>query len=632
MRRNELARLALVAAAAALTFRLGIGLTIELGDEGQILYPSWLTARGAVPYRDFHQLYGPSLFALNGALLHWFDASLWAVRLALVATKTVVVVLTYAAARRVAGPTLSLAVAALATAVWALPIWLFNAPYANHYATAWLLAALLLVPPLKKGGEGGFPDRSSPSHDGRAPSRIQKIPPGPPFSKGGILAGLCLGVAATFKQTTGVLLLIGLGVALLAALRSPSPTRAQPLARLICGAFLFGAAAVVVGYLGSGSPLNSVVLAAPLLGLFAVVVWDWRRLDRDGAAGTLLGLGAGAAVPLLLCALSLAALGGFGAMVRDTLTELPVAVRWFTPLRVPGGNAGWLLLAVGAALLLSGPSAAPRWRHAAAVGATAVGIALVGRALWAGYGQAQATFLVAFLPYATALAGVALVIRRRADAVALAPATGFAAASLLLLFPSADVWHALMGLPLALPLLAGLLERWSIGRHARQAAVVAAVLVLVAPFAAQSWRARDTPWPEAGSPRAPNIHIADRALIDLPALLAALNGYAPERPLFVAANQQLLYVLSGRDSPLARDEYLLYLTYLGTIDPAAAQRLLREDDAVARLSAARPIVVTYPSRDDDRLRATFPGIGRWVDEQTRPVARFGRYELREPLP
>lgn len=603
MRRAELARLALVAGAAALTFRLGIGLTVELGDEGQILYPSWLAARGALPYRDFHQLYGPSLFALNGALLHWFGASLWAVRLVLVATKTAVVVLTYAAARRVAGPTVSLAVAALATAIWGLPIWLFNAPYANHYATVFLLAALLLFPHFSKGG-------------------ITRA----------ILSGLCLGIAATFKQTTGVLLLIGLGLALLAALRGAAPTPARRLANLLCAAFLFAAAAIVLAYLSSGTVLNSAILAAPLAALFGVALWDWRRIERERAAAILFQLAAGAAVPLLLCAGVFALLGGLPALVRDTLTELPAAVRWFTPLRVPGGNASWLLLAGGAALALSMPGAAPGWRRAVAAALAALVALLVARAVATGYAQGQASFVVAFLPFAVALAGAVLLIAARAGAAALAPATGAAAASLLLLFPSADLWHALMGLPLALPLLAGLLERWSGGRRVRHAVAAAALLLLAAPFVAQAWRARATQWPEVGSPRAANIHIADRALIDLPALLAALDAYAPERPLFVAANQQLLYVLSGRDSPLARDEYLLYLTYLGTIDPAAAQRLLGEDDAVARLGAARPIVVTYPSRDDQRLRATFPAIGRWVDEQTRPVARLGRYELREPLP
>jgi hypothetical protein len=448
----------------------------------------------------------------------------------------------------------------------------------------------------------------------------------------GILSGICLGIAATFKQTTGVLLLIGLGLAVLATLRAPHPTRSSRSATLVCGAFLFVAVAIVFAYLRSGSPLNSLVLAAPLAGVFVAAVSGWRRLKRDGAAVALLGLGVGAALPLLFCVLVFAALGGLGAMVANTLTELPAAVRWFTPLRAPGGNAGWLLVAGAAALALSMPGAAAGWRRVVAFALTAVVVALVGWALRIGYGQGQASFFVAFLPFAVALAGVALIVRRHADAAALAPATGFAAASLLLLFPSADMWHALMGLPLALPLFAALLERWSGGRRVRQAVVVGAMLVLIAPFAAQLWRLRETPWPEVGSPRAPGIHIAHRALTDLPALLAALDGLPPERPLFVAANQQLLYVLAGRDSPLASDEYLLYLTYPGTIDPAAAQRLLREDDAVARLSAARPIVVTYQSRDDQRLRATFPAIGRWVDEQTRPVARFGLYELREPLP
>ncbi|MDX2168169.1 MAG: hypothetical protein SF182_13930, partial [Deltaproteobacteria bacterium] len=218
------------------------------------------------------------------------------------------------------------------------------------------------------------------------------------------------------------------------------------------------------------------------------------------------------------------------------------------------------------------------------------------------------------------------------SAAALAPATGMAAASLLLLFPAADAWHALMGLPLALPLLAGLLARWSAGQRLRSGLAVAALLLLAAPFAAQLWRTRAAAVPLADLQRAPGIRIASRTLVDLPALLTALERFPPERPLFVAANQQLVYLLAGRDSPLARDEYLLYLTYPGTIDVDAARRLLREDDAVARLAAARPIVVTFDNGDGAQLRATYPAIGRWIDEQTRPLERIGAYQLREPLP
>ncbi|MDX2171061.1 MAG: hypothetical protein SF182_28595, partial [Deltaproteobacteria bacterium] len=309
-----------------------------------------------MPYRDFHQLYGPSLFALNGALFALFGATLWPVRLGLLAAKTAAVVLTYAAARRLAGPSIALAVAALATAIWGLPIWLFNAPYASHYATAWLLAALFIFPPLEKGGEGGFPNASPPSDAPSSAGAMEKIPPCPPFSKGGyFVAGVCLGVAATFKQTTGVLLLIGLGLALFALPGERTAARRVALADAICAAFLVAAAAVVLAYLQPGPPLNGALLAAPLAGLFGLAASNWRRLDRDATAAALLALAAGAALPLLACAAVFAAAGGLGDLLRDTLTELPRAVRWFTPLRPPGSNAGWLLLAVGAALALSMP-------------------------------------------------------------------------------------------------------------------------------------------------------------------------------------------------------------------------------------------------------------------------------------
>src|SRR5690349_21270591 len=59
---------AAVAVVAALYFAGAIGTTIDWTDEGHIVYPSWRAGAGVLPYVGFHQLYGPSLFLLNGAL------------------------------------------------------------------------------------------------------------------------------------------------------------------------------------------------------------------------------------------------------------------------------------------------------------------------------------------------------------------------------------------------------------------------------------------------------------------------------------------------------------------------------------------------------------------------------------
>src|SRR5262245_48282692 len=174
-RRRTLRALELAAlfALAAGYFALGAPLTLEWTDEGQIVYPSWRVAQGAMPYRDFHHVYGPSLFYLNGALLRLFDADLAVVRASLVALRAAIAVLAYVLASRLATRPWALAAWLLTVAVFGAPWWIFNTPYANHYALACTCAGLLAY----------------------------LAAPGTPRGAG--WAGLCVGVAATFKQTNG---------------------------------------------------------------------------------------------------------------------------------------------------------------------------------------------------------------------------------------------------------------------------------------------------------------------------------------------------------------------------------------------------------------------------------------------
>src|SRR5438067_264513 len=53
--------LAALGGLAALYFHGTVMSTIELMDEGQVVYSSWRVAEGEMPYVGFHQLYGPSV-------------------------------------------------------------------------------------------------------------------------------------------------------------------------------------------------------------------------------------------------------------------------------------------------------------------------------------------------------------------------------------------------------------------------------------------------------------------------------------------------------------------------------------------------------------------------------------------
>src|SRR5207249_791576 len=91
--------LAALGGLAALYFHGTVMSTIELMDEGQVVYSSWRVAEGEMPYVGFHQLYGPSVFFVNGALLKLFGVDLRVIRLSLVALKALVAVLAYVRTR-----------------------------------------------------------------------------------------------------------------------------------------------------------------------------------------------------------------------------------------------------------------------------------------------------------------------------------------------------------------------------------------------------------------------------------------------------------------------------------------------------------------------------------------------------
>src|SRR5262249_36662074 len=93
---------ALLFAIAAAYFSLGWSLTMEWMDQGQLLYPSWRVAEGAVPLRDFAQMYGPSTFYLLGWLLRAFGPDVLVVRIALIAVKALIAVIAYAITFRIA--------------------------------------------------------------------------------------------------------------------------------------------------------------------------------------------------------------------------------------------------------------------------------------------------------------------------------------------------------------------------------------------------------------------------------------------------------------------------------------------------------------------------------------------------
>jgi hypothetical protein len=546
---------ALLAAAAAAWLAFGVHLGLELVDEGHIVYPTWRVAAGDLPYRDFQQLYGPSVFLLNGALLRVFGDDLAVVRASVLVVKLLLGTLVYVLARAVAGRGLALVVTAAFVVVWGTPIWLFNTPYANHYA----LAVVVLLR-----------DRARPL-------------------RAALVAGLLVGAAMTFKQTAGAFAAV---VVALFVLAPASDRRDPPWLRALWWAAVAATALVVVAYLRDRT-VATAVLTLPLAGLVAVATW--RGGDtRDGGVRaqpvtSLVAFAGGAVLPLVAYAAVFAAEGAFERFAADTLLDLPARVAWYVPL--PWPNVG-------------------DW----------VGVGAFAAVLW--------------LPLVVPLAALpALAVTHGTTAVWLVAWS--AAGSTLAMYPAADMPHALMLLPVVLPLLAWLLATAAGPSGVRRVAVlgvaaVAAGMILRTPVQ-QTWTALTLP-PVAPLPRASGIRVSGRTAADAAGVLALLAREPVDRPVLLLPSEQMLYFLGGRRAALQDREYMLYLATTGFVDPQVARDAFDERGAIAVLAREQPLVVVHEASPYlARVRATFPTLVAFIEKYYRERERVGGYTVLEPV-
>jgi hypothetical protein len=627
-------RVQCVAAAAGLFlvavgyFWLGIHTGIELTDAGMLLYPSWRVARGrATPELDFMQVFGPANFVLNGLLLRWFGDDLSVIRASLVVVKAAVAVLTYTATRIAAGRLAGVLAYALLVAVWGVPNWVFNTPYPNHYALALTLTAPLVVIALRRR-----------------------------FLAAWLLAGACCGAAATFKQTSGVFALLGLGLYLV---WDPSTGAVPPFpggrgaARALRSLFLVGALAACVAYLWpQNAAWNVALLFGPAaLSLALLAGREWRALveaPERGAWG-LLAAGAGFTLPLFAWAAYFGVSGGASAFYLESLARLPRLIHWFEPLAPPPPRA---LLIIG---LMAGIVVAVRVaRQVAAVGAKRIAAAAAVLSLVALTVVVPRTFAApdfyweliwptALLPFLVTWAALPFLFpeiaawspgrRHAAPAAPVFSLFACLAATLLLLFyPSSDFAHLLMALPLFLPLAAMLAVRWyrvanRAGRAAAAATVVGMVALLAAPFGGFLISSLREPVSERSFARAPGVSGSGERFEQAAELVQYLDVQAPALPLFVLGNESLLYLLSGRDSILPREEFLFYMIGFGAITRDDARATLSADAIVNQIRSRSPIVVDYTDHRGVRFRRTYPEVVFYLDTHYRVAKEIGPYRV-----
>ena len=168
--------------------------------------------------------------------------------------------------------------------------------------------------------------------------------------------GVAFGVAATFKQTTGLFMETAALVALSAAGGVGHRWWERWLARLLPVA----AAILIVAYLGKElrTGRGLALGAFPLCGLVVEAVRMRGSASRDSTAPAVIACGVGFLLPLLVWVAVYASFGQLGALI-DGLVRLPQRLTWFVPLPEP--HVRWLAM-LGVILLGWGALAAHRLR------------------------------------------------------------------------------------------------------------------------------------------------------------------------------------------------------------------------------------------------------------------------------
>jgi hypothetical protein len=634
-RRGAWLESALLFAIAAAYFSLGWSLTMEWMDQGQLLYPSWRVSEGAVPLRDFAQMYGPSTFYFLGWLLRAFGPDVLVVRVALIAVKALIAVIAYAITIRISSRPAALAAFAFNVAVLGTPWWLFNTPYPNHFALLLNLAGFWVFLAFRRW-----------------------------IVLASLSAGLCFGTSATFKQTLGLFALMSIAWFAIYEREDAEGAPSEPVSGGIRALRLLVLAGSFLLFAAYAAKYPHAWTDAVLLGSIAGVVFvlGWRersfppsRSDQALAVRIVLGAGVGFALPIAACVAYYARLGALDRLAFSTAT-VPAAMDWFVPIALPKLRTVLLVAAATSAAVGVG-GRRPIWvlslvalaGFSWSVGAREGFSSYVRTEAWIG----EIFAVVFWMPVVLCVAKLIQLahgqasLRSEAGAVLMSL---YGVAALQHLYPSADFWHLANMLPVYAILLGHQLDRLVRRRvphprplprgagegaiWARAALAAGLIMLLVLPFSYSLIRARIDRGPRTASiPRATGIFDPSPKFADAAAVLSYLAD--PERAtrgLLVVSNEQMIYFIAGRPSVWDGQEFLLYLVEAGLLQGERARSLVDEPALLRRLKEGRPLIIDYTeSPASRRVWDAFPAIGGYVSQHYRPLARFGKYVvLDEP--
>ena len=639
-RRDSLIALALFVAALCY-FALTATRTLDPRDEGYLLARSVQVLAGAVPHRDFPDVYGPGVFALTAAAMYLGDGEILSVRILLMLFKAAAVVLGFAISRQLVPAGAASFASLLAIAYWGRLSSNLNSPYASLFAIPLCLLALwVLLRALER--------RSLRGH---------------------AIAGAIAGSAILFKQSLGLMAVYGLALAIWAigmldasdseGERRPSVRLSTLLCWLVAGLLVLAPAAVYLGvrdYLLHFLPVHALVAGVAALA--------WRRGGPPGLRTSfgqgLLPFAAGAALaPAAVLALY-ASWGSIGPLLNDMFAEPLSRQSYYVAAALPPLSLGVALL--GAISLAAAMLSYLAGRQRSAWVASGIGIVALAAGRFAIPSEFPRLYEGAILawraPFALEgvlapsllLTAVVLAVVRLArgpdDPVPRAMLPVLFVESMLCyeVFPRAgqNLWilHGALAPLFAIVLHAA--YRVAVRRGAsRWRRVASALLVALGPLwlVAPIVRPVLSPVEEASErrplalPRARGLAFGPRQieyehLGDLEQLVDFLRSAEPrDASVLVLTNEALIPLLAGRPQIFERDSYSFFLAGWGML-PASALRLLDSEPMLELLRTTPDVFVVHrQDATSANLRRALPRIRRFVERNFEVVARFGVYHV-----
>ena len=489
------------------------------------------------------------------------------------------------------------------------------------------------------------------------------------------VAGLCFGLAATFKQTSGAFGFLALALYLLTEKGDwKGRLGGVPTSLIRAGRWfvLLFTVAVAIFYLAPHNPFwNFALLLTPVLFLTGHLAMRERRGEVDtesqlrGFWGTVT-LSLAFVLPILGYGLLYVSLGLGAEILFNTVSGIPPVVNWISTFPVPTISFGlWQLACFGgfASVALWGgrsPTTMRGWRMRRFGGLLVLSLLAIGALVvkgwqargddWWFWGSSDLLFAVPFVLVWLSLAEQVRLLRdeepsktpRQRRAFVLFACYGPMA--LLSLYPAADIWHILALLPACLPLLANLLERfwqfseeegrgasaWRIGAGA---AIGIFTLVLLLPAVHDVLRERGMKPAYAKSlPRATGVrggsgvYMSTRSGGKLVRYLT--EEQQRDEALYVLSAKSLFYFLTDRVSPVQEYEYILYLVAYDMIHTEKAREFVDEDELIRRIEEVRPLIVDDEFDDhSENVRLMFPRFADFIDSHYREVEKFGAFRV-----